>query len=273
MNQYSAIIYEIRSKVAYITLNRPEKRNALNGQLLTDLENALAEAEADRDVRIIVIQGAGPSFCAGYDLTPTGKTNGASNLMADRTAELRNVRRCLKMMDIGKPIIAKVHGYAVAGGVELAMLCDLVVATEDSKFGYPIVRGTGTPPMMIFPWLIGMRLASELLFTGRLVSGREAQEMRLINRAVPAEKLDAELQSLLDAILATPADLTELIKFGIQQQYEIMGLRAGLRAAFEVHIVGHHAQSVLEFHRIRQEQGLRSALNWRDERATQPTST
>jgi enoyl-CoA hydratase len=264
--EYGAIIYELKDRVAFITLNRPEKRNALNSQLLTELDAALAEAEADRGVRVIVIQGAGPSFCAGYDLTPSPSANGAGSLMADRTAELRNVRRWLRMLDIGKPIIAKVHGYAVAGGIELAMMCDLVVATDDSKFGYPIVRGTGTPPTLMFPWLIGLRLSNELLFTGRLVSGKEAVEMRMINRAVPAEKLEAELQSLLDSILATPADLTELVKFGIQQQYEIMGIRAGLRASFEVHIVGHHSDSVLEFHKIRQEKGLKAALSWRDDR-------
>jgi enoyl-CoA hydratase len=266
MADYSAIIYQIKDRVAFITLNRPEKRNAMNGQLLGELDAALADAETDRNVRIIVIQGAGPSFCAGYDLTPTSTANGAPSLMADRAAELRNIRRWLRMLDIGKPIIAKVHGYAVAGGIELAMMCDLVVATEDSKFGYPIVRGTGTPPTLIFPWLIGLRLTNELLFTGRLVSGREAVEMRMINRAVPADKLEAELQTLLDSMLAAPADLTELIKFGIQQQYEIMGIRAGIRASFEVHIVGHHAESVQEFHQIRQEQGLKAALSWRDDR-------
>ncbi|MGA3036022.1 MAG: enoyl-CoA hydratase-related protein [Vulcanimicrobiaceae bacterium] len=265
MNQQSPILYDVRDRIAYITLNRPEKRNAMSAQLLQELDEALAKAESDTGVRVIVIQGAGPSFCAGYDLTPT-QSNGASNLMNERNGELRNVRRWLRMLDMAKPTIAKVHGYAVAGGVELAMMCDLVVATDDSKFGYPIVRGTGTPPMFVFPWLVGLRMTNELLFTGRLVSGPEAVEMRLINRAVPADKLDEELKSITDAILAAPADLIELIKFGIQQQYEVQGMRAGLRAGFEVHMVGHRTQSVLDFHKIRQEEGLRAALSWRDDR-------
>jgi enoyl-CoA hydratase len=267
-DQTKLVKCEISEQVATITLNRPEKRNALSAGLLKEFDAALDIAEHDKHVRAIVIQGAGPSFCAGYDLTPTAgyEGSGTSDIMPGRTAEIPNLRRWFRLLDIPKPVIAKVHGYAVAGGCELAMMCDLVVGTEDCKIGYPIVRGTGTPPTLIWPWIIGMRKTKELLFTGNLVDGRRAVEMGMINSAVPADQLDAEVRRLTDSIRKVPPDLMDLIKGAITRQFDVMGLRSGLQAGFEMHILGHHSASVLEFMRIRQTEGLRNALDWRDQR-------
>jgi enoyl-CoA hydratase len=269
--------YVVHEGVARITLNRPEKRNALSQDLLTEFDSALDLVEADQAVRAVVIQGEGPSFCSGYDLTPRAgyesaqqdsQPGRAPDILPGRTAELPNIRRWFRMQDIPKPIIAKVHGYAVAGGCELAMMCDLVVAADDCQIGYPIMRGTGTPPTLIFAWLAGIRKSKELLFTGQLVDGPTAVRIGLANTSVPACGLDAEVKRITDAIRTVPQDLMTLTKSAINQQFDIMGLRSGLQSGFEMHIIGHHVASVQEFLHIRDTKGLRAALEWRDGNAS-----
>lgn len=264
---YTCIKYEVDNGVATVALNRPEKRNALSQTLLKEFDRALDEAEHNKEVFAIVIRGEGPSFCAGYDLTPQPggyEAQGTQDILPGRTAELPNLKRWLRMQDLPKPIIARVHGYAVAGGCELAMMCDLVVAAEDCKIGYPIMRGTGTPPTMIFPWLAGMRKSKELIFTGSVVDGPQAVEFGLANSSVPAAKLDAEIQRLTDKMRSVPPDLMTLSKAAINRQFDAMGLRSGLQTGFEMHIIGHHVASVQEFLKLRDTQGLKAALSWRD---------
>lgn len=269
---YECVRYSVDDGVAMIALNRPEKRNALSQQLLREFDSALEEAERDKSVFAIVVRGEGPSFCAGYDLTPNPEgyeSSATPDILPGRTAELPNLRRWLRMQDLPKPVIARVHGYAVAGGCELAMMCDLVVVAEDAKIGYPIMRGTGTPPTLIFPWLAGMRKSKELLFTGAVVSGTEAVELGLANHAVPADELDAAILELTDKMRAVPSDLMTLTKAAINRQYDAMGLRNGLQTGFEMHIIGHHVASVQRFLAIRDTEGLKAALDWRDGRAVQ----
>lgn len=211
----------------------------------------------------------GRPFVPVIDLTPTQGGDGGyedriADLTSDRRREMSNIERWYGIWDFPKPTIAQVHGYAVAGGCELALMCDITIAAEDAQIGFPIVRGTGTPPVQIYPWLVGMKRAKELLFTGDTTSGAEAAQIGLINRAVPGDQLEETVMTLARRIAQVPADLLWLTKAGINRAFEIMGFRNAILNGFDIHIIGHHSTSVMEFHRIRQERGLREALKWRD---------
>ena len=154
---YRNLICEIKGKVTHITLNRPEKLNALSKALRVELDAALAEAENNVDVSVIVIKGSGRAFSAGYDLNPeeTQKKDALGNPALDRKRLLEDQEHWWKIWDCTKPVIAQVHGFCLAGGTELTMMCDLVVAADDARIGYPPLRDMGTPLTPIWPWLSG----------------------------------------------------------------------------------------------------------------------
>jgi enoyl-CoA hydratase len=254
--------------VTRIVLSVPEKLNCLSKQLLGELDDALAAIQEDPTARVVVIEGVGRAFSSGYDLTPPKGNEDEADfdpLFDEYTYETGHMRRFLKLMDMPQVSIAKVHGYALAGGCELATMCDLTIAEDTAKIGYPIVRGTGTPPTLMWAWLLGIKKAKELLLTASVLTGTEAAQLGLINQAVPLEELDATVDALIERLLAVPQDLTTLTKKAIQMQYEVMGIRAGLEAGFALHIVGHRAPSVQRFNQIRRAEGLKAALNWRDD--------
>src|SRR5689334_3980807 len=178
--------------VRRITLNRPEKRNALNATLRREILTATREADRDDSVRVTVIRGAGTCFSAGYDLSGDPAAQGEP---LDYTADgegwyMRGVTNgWMSIWDLAKPVIAQVHGYCLAGGSELATGCDLVYVAEDAKIGYPAVR-FGTPDMQYHAWTIGMRAAMEMMLTGDSISGIEAARLGWANRAYPADELD-----------------------------------------------------------------------------------
>ena len=184
---YETVFTEIEGPVAYITLNRPEKLNAISQQLRADLEAALADLDEGDDVRVVVLKAAGRAFCAGYDLAPRPGGGGTRRSIAqDRDGLRKSVERWLAMWNFRKPIIAQVHGYCLAGGGELAGMCDLIFCAEDAQFGHPAGRALGIPPTLgLWPVKIGMLKSKELLFTGDTIDGKEAERIGMVNRALP----------------------------------------------------------------------------------------
>lgn len=234
-----------RPGVRRLTLNRPDRRNALDNALRGALLDALARADRDDAVRVSVIRGAGTSFCSGYDL--------GSDLYADKpwhTAEgdgvwSRHVTEgWTRIWDLAKPVIACVHGHCIAGGSELATACDLVYVADDAKIGYPVVRVISPPDMQFHPWLVGMRNAMELMLTGDSVSGREAAEMGFANRAWPADELEQRVLDVAERVARVPSDLQQLNKRSVHRAMEVMGLRAALRAGSELQALATHQPSV-----------------------------
>jgi enoyl-CoA hydratase len=233
------------SGVRRITLNRPEKRNALDNVLRTLLFEALHEHDADPEVRVSIIRGAGSSFSSGYDL--------ASDLNADRPyfsaggdgVWSRHVTEgWTSLWDLAKPVIAQVHGHAVAGGSELMAACDLAYVAEDAKIAYPVVRLISPPDMQFHPWLVGMRNAMELMLTGDSIGGIEAAEIGLANRAFPAEVLEARVLEIATRVARIPSDLQQLNKRSVHRAMEIMGIRTALRAGSELQALATHQPSV-----------------------------
>ena len=251
--------------VRRITMNRPEKRNALNHPLRGAILNQLKANDQDPDVRVTIIRGAGPSFSAGYDLG--GGNEGYDLPFYTPPGEGQWPRHVtegwMSIWDLAKPVIAQVHGFCLAGGSELATGCDLIYVAEDAQMGYPAVR-FGVPDMHFHPWFLGMRRAMEMFVTGNSISGVEAAREGWANRAFPAEHLDGEVLAVAERIAEVPPELVQLNKRAIHRQMDHMGMRQGIRSGTELCALGTHTQAMAEFQKAIQEKGLTGALTERD---------
>jgi enoyl-CoA hydratase len=251
--------------VRRITMNRPEKRNALNHPLRGAILETLRANDQDPDVHVTIIRGAGPSFSAGYDLG--GGNEGYELPFYTPGGEGQWPRHVtegwMSIWDLAKPVIAQVHGFCLAGGSELATGCDLVYVAEDAQMGYPAVR-FGVPDMHFHAWFLGMRRAMEMMVTGDSISGVEAVAEGWANRAFPADRLDDEVLEIASRIAAVPPELVQLNKRVVHRQMDAMGMRAGIRAGTELCALGTHTKAMAEFTSKIREKGLTSALSERD---------
>ena len=263
--EHIVLVDEPAPHVRRITMNRPEKRNALFHPLRGAILDALRAGDQDPDVRVMVIRGAGPSFSAGYDLSG----GNAGHEMPFHTAGgdgqwPRHVTDgWMSIWDLAKPVIAQVHGYCLAGGSELATCCDLVYIAEDARMGYPAVR-FGVPDMHFHPWFLGMRRAMEMMLTGDSLTGVEAAREGWANRAVPADELEATVLEVAARISVIDPELTQLNKRVVHRQMEHMGLRTGIRAGTELCALGTHTSAMHRFLRDVDDKGLTGALDERD---------
>jgi enoyl-CoA hydratase len=232
-------------RVRRFTLNRPEKRNALDNALRSALFDALHAADRDDAVGVSIVRGAGKCFSSGFDLT-SDLNSGQPYYTAPGDGHWsRHVAEgWFGIWDLAKPVIAQVHGYAMAGGSELAAACDLVYIACDAKIGYPVVRMISPPDTQFFPWFVGLRQAMELMLTGDSVDGERAVEIGLANRAFPAEELDARVLEIAERVAKIPSDLQQLNKRSVHRAMEIMGVRAALRAGSELQALATHQPSV-----------------------------
>jgi enoyl-CoA hydratase len=229
--EFTTLIYTTADRIATITLNRPERLNAINDAMPGEIRAAVETAEADDDVHVIVLTGAGRAFCAGYDLkeyaedadTPYNQTMPWDS-MFDFEMMHRNTQDFMSLWHSAKPTIAKVRGFAVAGGSDIALCCDLVVMAEDAKIGYPPARVWGCPTTAMWVYRLGAERAKRMLLTGDLVDGRQAKEMGLVLDSVPEEDLDRRVQDLADRIKGVPRNQLHMQKLMVNQAFENMGL-------------------------------------------------
>lgn len=261
---HKIIVDEPLPMVRRITLNRPEKRNALSNELRSELFAALTAADQDEGIRCTIIRGAGVCFSAGYDLssnvaqgqpfyTPGGLSNWPRHV----------VDGFFHMWDMAKPIIAQVHGYCLAGGTELATACDLVYVAQDAKIGYPVVRTISPPDNQFYPWIVGLRRSMELMLTGDSMSGDEAVESGFANRAFPADALEEQVLAVAARVAKVPTDVQQINKRAVHRQMDAMGIRAGIRAGTEMQQLATFTQTAQDhFKEIRK--GLTQALSQRD---------
>jgi enoyl-CoA hydratase len=251
-----------RPHVRRLTLNRPEKRNALSNALRGRLFEALEAADRDPEVRVVIVRGAGSCFSSGYDLAGLGPlpfhTAGGQGQWARHVVE-----GCFRMWDLAKPIIAQVHGWCLAGGSELAVACDLVYVAEDAKIGYPAVRTMSPPDNQYHAWLMGMRAAMELMLTGDAISGEEAVRLGFANRAFPEAGLEEAVLEMAERIAKVDPELAQLNKRLVHRQMEAMGLRAGLRAGTDLHALGWHTPASRDY-MAKLREGVTGALTARD---------
>lgn len=278
-----SITFEVRDRVAVITLNRPHKRNALTRPMLAELRLALLEADDLKAVHCIVLQGAGQDFCSGYDMVQNyeiGDGEARQERALDHDPSLyrgaiatvdddvwrieRNQADIVTMFDIHKPVVAKVHGHCVNGGTDLALMADLVVVAEDARIGFPAVRAQGSAPCHMWTYLVGPQWAKRLLLTGDLVTGAEAARIGLVLTSVPRGRLDEEVSHLAGRIALIDADVLACNKRTVNIAIELMGGRTLQRLAAETDVRAHQAQSNRDFVRRFAEEGLGAAFRARD---------
>jgi len=219
-----------RPLVRRLTLNRPEKRNALSNPLRAALFQALERADRDPDVRVVVIRGAGPCFSSGYDLSRDNAQDlPFETARGDGFWPRHVVEGAFRIWDLAKPVIAQVHGYCLAGGSELMAACDLAYVGASAQIGYPPVRLMSPPDNQFHPWMAGMRDAMELMLTGDAIDGAEAVRMHLANRCFPDDELEARTLEIAERVAKIPTDLQQLNKRSVHRAMEIMGMRAAIR--------------------------------------------
>lgn len=252
--------------VRRLTLNRPEKRNALSHQLRAELLDALRRADDDPDVRVTIIRGAGSCFSAGYDLGDGNDGVDMPHFTAGGEGHWpRHVTESwMGIWDLAKPVIAQVHGYCLAGGSELATGCDLVYVAHDAEMGYPAVR-FGVPDMQFHAWMLGMRAAMEMMVTGDPISGDEAVRLGWANRAFPEADLDAEVLGIARRIALIPTDIVSLNKRTVHRAMDAMGMRTAIRQGTELCALGTKAETFTRFLDRSEQEGLTRALQERDE--------
>ena len=250
-----------------LTLNRPAKLNALSGPLVGAMVAALDAADADPAVRVVVLEGAGRAFSAGYDLAEEVE-GGIEGPVRWRELLAADVAATLRILDLSKPVIAQVHGYALAGGLELAMACDLVVAAEGTKLGEPEIRYGSAPVTLLMPYLIGQKKTRELLLTGDLFDAVEAERIGLINRVVPADRLAAEVDALADRLARTPPEVMGPTKRMLNRAMDAAGFRLAVEAGIDLGAIINAADTPeqREWDEIVRRDGLKAALAWRDRR-------
>jgi enoyl-CoA hydratase len=270
-------------RVGRITLNRPEKMNALSRGMLSELDEALHLLESHYDTRVIVLRGAGRAFSAGYDLSPP-RDQGPDAVVADHRAEDDAGRRLVmgvrtgmqQIVDIqmyfwnmAKVTVAQIHGYALAGGCELAMMADLVVAADDAQIGHPGTRFGTSRTGVIWPLVMGMRAAKELYYTGSSVPGGRAAEIGMINHAWPSDQLEDRTIDYADTIANLTSDHLAMLKQNMNRFYENMGIYSSVRSSTDYDAMSQFTAQAYEFHdRMEQAradgQGLGPVLEWRD---------
>ena len=260
------IVDEPAPHVRRVTMNRPEKRNALNYTLRGEIIQALQAADRDPDVHVSIVRGAGSCFSAGYDL---GGGNEGQDMpwftaAGDGQWPRHVTEGWMGIWDLAKPVIAQVHGYCLAGGSELATGCDLVYVAEDAKMGYPAVR-FGVPDMQFHAWFLGMRAAMEMMVTGDSISGTEAVRLGWANRAFVEADLDQRVVEIASRIALVPSDIAQLNKRTVHRAMEIMGLRTAIRSGTEICALGIQQDSFKKFVDEDLPKGLTQALQKRDE--------
>ena len=261
------VLVERRGPAAWVTLNRPDKLNAMNVEVVRTLRRTFEEVENDDTVKVVVLTGAGRAFSAGYDIAEEVEDKVESTAQW-RALLAEDVGMAMQLWSLSRPTIAAVRGWCLAGACELAMACDMVVATEDARFGEPEIRYGSGPVALIMPYVLGQKKTNELLFTGDTIDAAEAQRCGLINRVVRDADLESAVGELVRKIAPTPLAVLKLTKLALVRAYEVMGIRNAVANNIELSAILNSADTPeqREFDRIVAGEGLKAALRWRDER-------
>ncbi len=268
---YEYILYEVERGRARITLNQPKKRNALSAGMLEELEHALWEADDDRSVHCVILRANGPAFCAGYDLAPPRVDR--DDEIERRTGRgidedswnLERIQRQLRTLwDMHKPSIAQIHGHCLAGGTDLALYCDVLIAADDANIGFPPLRNMGSPPNQMWLYHCGPQWTKRLLLTGDTISGKDAAKIGLVMKSVPADMLEAEVEGLADRFALVDIALLAANKRIVNLGLELMGAGTLQRLAAENDARAHTAPAARQMFKDLGTKGIKQAVAERD---------
>ena len=268
------VLLEKDGRIARIILNRPEVMNAIDDEVPGELEDAVERANADPDIHVIVLSGAGKAFCAGYDLAYYAQASGGAgheatqempwDPMKDYAFMMRNTQRFMSLWRSHRPVIAKVHGFAVAGGSDIALCSDIVVMAEDAQIGYMPARVWGCPTTAMWVYRLGAEKAKRMLFTGDKITGAEAERIGLVHKAVPASDLDDEVERLAERIATVPINQLMMQKLVINQAIEAMGLAQTQMFATVFDGITRHSPEGINFKKRAEMHGWKEAVRERD---------
>jgi enoyl-CoA hydratase len=268
---FENITYEVEKGRARITLNRPEKRNALSIELVEELRDALWEADDDKSVHCVILKGEGPSFCAGYDLTANrhiaddGVQRRKGTGMDDDTWRIERFQRSLRTLtEMHKPSIAQIHGHCYAGGTDLALYCDMLICADNASIGYSALRNMGAAPNQMWLYHCGPQWTKRLLLTGDTLSGEDAAKIGLVLKSVPEEYLEQEVEGLADRLSWIDPEMLSTNKRIINIGMELMGSTVLQRLAAENDARAHTTQAARDVFKQIGTEGLRAALRDRD---------
>lgn len=271
------VSFAVSNQVARVTLNRPERRNALSWELLSELRGALLEADDLRDVSVIVLEGNGPDFCAGYDMqsayaryaaedSASGTYRSGNGSFDDDAWKLERFQELVRTpFALHKPVIAKVQGNCVAGGTDLALYCDFVIAAEDARIGFPATRAMGSPPNHMWLYNVGPQWSKRLLLSGDVVTGADAAKIGLVVAAVPQEQLEQEVMSVATRLATIDPELLATNKRVVNIALEVAGAGTMARIAAEMDARAHLTRAKREFDTDVNEHGFKAAVKRRDE--------
>lgn len=268
---YEVVIYEADHEhhVATITMNRPERMNALSHQLRGELFHALKVAERDDDINVIILKGAGRCFSAGYDLAGGNvgveEPDFGSQYVGTGHWARYLINQYWQIWELSKVVIAQTHGYVLAGASELCFVCDLVVTTPDCQFGYPPMRAMSAPDLMWFPWLLPKRKAAEMVYTGDSINGQEAFDLGMVNYVVPSDDIDEFTQTFARRVALIPWQMNTLRKRSFQKAYERMGVREALEICALLQGEFDHLDRIEEMSQLMRQVPLREYLSIRDQ--------
>ncbi|MFT6556273.1 MAG: enoyl-CoA hydratase [Sneathiella sp.] len=266
------VLYERDDRIARITLNRPHALNAINEELPGAIRRAVEKANNDDAVHVIILQGAGRAFCSGYDLkiyaeTP-GSNPGFQEMPWDPTIDYKmmmgNTQDFMSIFRSYKPVIAKVHGYAVAGGSDIALCADMVIMEETAQIGYPPARLWGCPTTAMWVYRLGVERAKRMLLTGDLIDGRQAKEIGLVLDAVPEDKLEERVLELATRMAGVPKNQLMMQKLMINQALDNMGLASTQMTATLFDGITRHSPEGVHFKKRSEEVGFQQAVKERD---------
>ncbi len=269
------VLLEKDGRVGRIILNRPDVMNAIDDELPSELAARVAEANAEPDIHVIILSGAGRAFCAGYDLTyyaekDSGEGNNVTQSMPwdpmkDYAFMHRNTELFMSLWHSHKPVIAKVHGYAAAGGSDIALCCDMIVMADDAEIGYMPARVWGCPTTAMWTYRLGPEQAKRMLFTGDRIDGREAERIGLVLKSVPAGNLDVEVDRLANRMASVPINQLMMQKIVINQAIEAMGLANTQRLATIFDGITRHSPEGLNFKARSEQRGWKETVRERDQ--------
>ena len=268
------VLFEKDGRIGRITLNRPEVLNAIDDDLPRELEDAVRRANDDNNIHVIILAGAGKGFCAGYDLAyyaeaREGKGHQATqempwDPMKDYAFMMRNTEAFMSLWRSHRPVLAKVHGFAVAGGSDIALCADMIVMADDAKIGYMPTRVWGCPTTAMWVYRLGPEKAKRMLFTGDTINGREAEQMGLVVKSVPAERLDDEVEALAERLASVPVNQLMMQKLVVNQAIEAMGLKQTQMFATLFDGITRHSPEGLNFKARAEDIGWKQAVRERD---------
>jgi len=269
---FEAIDYTAANGIARLTLSRPERLNAINRGLISELREAVIAANEDGAVRVIVLSGAGRAFCAGYDLDWGTRAEDATQRemagqwdpVRDYEGMSRNVRVFMSLWESPKPVIAQIHGWCVGGGTDMALCADLIYMAEDAQIGYPPARVWGEPTSVMWVYRLGLEHAKRLMLSGESLSGAEAERVGLASKAVPAAELSSVVNEMARRLATIPANQLAMSKLLVNQAYENMGLRTTQLIGTFFDGIARHTPEGIAWRDMAMKEGFREAVRRRD---------